>query len=123
MAIVQKHANVRKADPAGGDTLHDRQRGPSRCGTAAGPRMNLESSRRPVLELGETSIRAGLNPAQAPHPEAYTVTGALAATGIGKTKLYEELNAGRLKSFLLCGRRLILRDDLIAWLRAAREAA
>ena len=55
--------------------------------------------------------------------EAYTVARALVASGIGKTKLYEELNSGRLRSFMLCGRRLILRDDLIAWLRAARDAA
>ena len=55
-------------------------------------------------------------------PEAYTVAAALAATGIGRTKLYEEFKAGRLRSFVLCGRRLILREDLLAWLQTARGA-
>jgi excisionase family DNA binding protein len=41
---------------------------------------------------------------------------------VSKTKLYAEIKNGRLKSFRLCGRRLILREDLFAWLRAARDA-
>jgi excisionase family DNA binding protein len=53
----------------------------------------------------------------------YTVSAALAATGLGRTKFYEELKSGRLKSFRLCGRRLILHQDLDDWLRAARDAS
>jgi excisionase family DNA binding protein len=56
-----------------------------------------------------------------PFPEAYTVAQASVTSGLGRTKLYEELNSGRLKSFMLCGRRLILREDLLAWLNAARD--
>ena len=52
---------------------------------------------------------------------AFRVSEAIVASGIGRTKLYEELKAGRLRSFVLCGRRLILREDLLAWLRTARD--
>jgi hypothetical protein len=54
---------------------------------------------------------------------AYTVADVLALVHIGRTSLYQELTSGRLKSFVLCGRRLVLREDLLAWLRAARDAA
>ena len=56
-----------------------------------------------------------------PLPEAYSISDAIAVTGIGRTKLYQEINSGRLKTVRLCGRRLILRDDLLAWLHAARD--
>lgn len=55
-------------------------------------------------------------------PVAYTVPAALAATGIGRTKLYAAIKDGDLRSLRVCGRRLILKDDLLAWLRAARDA-
>jgi hypothetical protein len=42
-------------------------------------------------------------------------------SSVGLTKLYGEIAAGRLRSFKLCGRRLILSDDLAAWLYAARD--
>ncbi len=61
--------------------------------------------------------------ADRPSPEAYTIPNAISVCGIGRTKLYEELNSGRLKSFRLCGRRLIMREDLLAWIRAARDTA
>jgi excisionase family DNA binding protein len=72
----------------------------------------LERLKKPLLNLLE----------EAPAREAYPIPGATAATGLGRTKLYEEIASGRLKAFRLCGRRLILRQDLVEWLRAARDA-
>jgi hypothetical protein len=57
-------------------------------------------------------------------PMAYTIAEAVAVSGVGRTKLYEEIfKSGRLKAFWHCGRRLILREDLEKWLRASRDAA
>lgn len=54
---------------------------------------------------------------------AYTVNAArLAVGGISRGKMYQEINSGRLKSMLHCGRRLILRRDLLAWLRASQKS-
>ena len=71
-----------------------------------------------LMQLTEKS-REALIAAQAPMAEAYTIATAAVVSGIGRTKLYEEINEGRLKSFVQCGRRLILRDDLRDWLLAA----
>ena len=52
---------------------------------------------------------------------AYSVNETLSVLSIGRTSLYDELSSGRLRSFLLCGRRLVLHEDLVAWLGAARS--
>lgn len=49
---------------------------------------------------------------------AYRIDEAVAATGIGKSKLYLEIAAGRLKIRKLGSRTLILKADLEAWLAA-----
>lgn len=54
---------------------------------------------------------------------AYQMKEAASASGICKAKLYQEIKAGRLKSAKVCGRRLILRDDLEAFLRAPQSQA
>jgi excisionase family DNA binding protein len=54
-----------------------------------------------------------------PAPIAYRMPDASKAAGISKAKLYEEIAAGRLKAIKKAGRRLILRTDLEAYLRAA----
>jgi excisionase family DNA binding protein len=54
---------------------------------------------------------------------AFQMKEAAVASGICKAKLYQEISAGRLKSTKVCGRRLILRDDLEAFLRAPQQAA
>ena len=51
-------------------------------------------------------------------PLAYTVEDALAASGIGRTKFYEEIAAGRLKARKVGTRTLVLAPDLAAWLEA-----
>lgn len=52
---------------------------------------------------------------------ALTIADVVAAVGVGRTKIYEAIKTGDLKSFIVCGRRLVHREDLDAWLRAARE--
>lgn len=53
---------------------------------------------------------------------AYTVNEVLAAIGIGRTKLYQEIAKGDLKTFKIGKRTLIASDDLMAWLNAQRAA-
>lgn len=52
---------------------------------------------------------------------AYKIDEASAATGIGRTSLYEAIKAGHLKSIMACGRRLILRQDLERFLASCRD--
>ena len=56
------------------------------------------------------------------HKLAYTIAEFCAATGVGRTSVYEEISAGRLKTIKAAGRRLILHNDGEAWLRSCREA-
>ena len=45
-------------------------------------------------------------------PIAFRVTDAIRMSGIGRTKLYELIGSGELKSVRIGGRRLILADSL-----------
>lgn len=55
--------------------------------------------------------------------EALTISEACAVTGLGKTKLYEVIAAGKLK-VRKCGKRsLVLRDDLRDFLASLPGAA
>ena len=47
---------------------------------------------------------------------AHTVPDFIRRFGIGRTKLYEELNSGRLKARKVGGRTLILEADAQEWL-------
>ena len=49
-------------------------------------------------------------------PLAYDILSASKKAGLGRSKLFEEINAGRLKARKAGRRTLILRDDLAAWL-------
>lgn len=61
---------------------------------------------------------------QFPEPLAYTIKGALERVPFcGRTKFYEEVNAGRIKTKRLGRRVLILAEDLKAWLESLPEAA
>ena len=54
---------------------------------------------------------------------AYSVNEFLAAYGIGRTKFYQEIEAGRLR-IRKCGKRtLVTRQDAEAWLQSLPEAA
>ncbi|WP_020085696.1 excisionase family DNA-binding protein [Hyphomicrobium zavarzinii] len=48
---------------------------------------------------------------------AYRPKEACKAAGVGKTCLYEALKSGALRSRLMGRKRLIMRDDLQAWLK------
>jgi excisionase family DNA binding protein len=48
---------------------------------------------------------------------AYSVKQAVAATGVGRSTIYDEIRNGRLRSRMIRGRRIILGTDLLAWLR------
>jgi excisionase family DNA binding protein len=47
---------------------------------------------------------------------SYSVADAVKLSGVGRTALYEEIKAGRLKAHKLGRRTLILADDLQHWL-------
>jgi excisionase family DNA binding protein len=49
-------------------------------------------------------------------PLALGIIEAARAAGIGRSTVFEEINAGRLKARKAGRRTLILRDDLAAWL-------
>ena len=58
-----------------------------------------------------------------PEKIAYRIDEAVHASGLGRTTIYDEIKSLRLKSVKVAGRRLILRDDLEAFLRASARAA
>ncbi|WP_264050423.1 helix-turn-helix domain-containing protein [Methylobacterium flocculans] len=49
-------------------------------------------------------------------PLAFGIVQAAQVAGIGRSTVFEEINAGRLKARKAGRRTLILRDDLAAWL-------
>ncbi|MFM9861315.1 helix-turn-helix domain-containing protein [Pseudoxanthobacter sp. M-2] len=49
-------------------------------------------------------------------PRAYSINEALSVIGCGRTHLYQELNAGRLKARKLGSRTVILEQDLYDYL-------
>ena len=54
-----------------------------------------------------------------PHKIAYRIDEDVNATGLGRTFLYERIASGDLKSIKVGARRLILREDLLEFLRLA----
>ncbi len=49
---------------------------------------------------------------------AFPILEAAAVAGVGRSTIYEEINAGRLIARKARGRTVILREDLNAWLAA-----
>lgn len=47
---------------------------------------------------------------------AFSIAEAVKATSVGRTRLYEEIAAGRLPTFKIGKRTLIATEDLRAWL-------
>lgn len=81
-----------------------------------------------ISEPAMPSMRSTLdgidNPADrqpVPSKLAYTIKEWCAAVGMGPTKTYSEINAGHLKTVWVGGRRLILAEDGLAYLRAGRQ--
>jgi hypothetical protein len=125
-----KGPKVHKCEPADARRLQDNRRRATQSAAQVGLCVADES--RPQNEIGEAaspkaSRRSSGRPlqsaAQTPVQRAYTVRDVVVLARIGRTKIYEEIKAGRLKSFVLCGRRLIMSDDFEDWLVAARDAA
>jgi excisionase family DNA binding protein len=58
-----------------------------------------------------------------PEKLSYTVSEVCLATGLGRTSIYEAMAQGSLKSIRACGRRLVLKADLEAWLTSFRTSA
>ena len=58
-------------------------------------------------------------------PLAYDIKGAIKEGNVGRSKIFEEISAGRLKARKVGRRTIILREDLVAWLAAlpTRQAA
>ena len=56
-------------------------------------------------------------------PLALRMSDAVHASGLSRSKLYEEIAAKRLRAIKAGGRRLILTADLEAYLTSFREAA
>ena len=53
---------------------------------------------------------------------AYGIADAVQATSVGRSFLYEEIKAGRLKTFKVGTRTLIAATDLMSWLSAYQAA-
>jgi excisionase family DNA binding protein len=51
-----------------------------------------------------------------PPPFAYSIPQLVALTGIGRTTIYAELKAGRLKARKIGRRTIFLSEDVTAWL-------
>ena len=54
---------------------------------------------------------------------AYGIAEAVTATNVGRSRLYEEIRAGKLKTFKVGNRTLIAADDLMSWLASYRRAS
>jgi excisionase family DNA binding protein len=53
---------------------------------------------------------------------SYTIPEVCLATGLGRTSIYEAIAAGSLRSIRACGRRLVRKADLEAWLDSFEPA-
>jgi excisionase family DNA binding protein len=64
------------------------------------------------------------SPQTSPHNKiAYRIDEAVLASGLGRSTIYDEIKAGRLKSIKAAGRRLILRTDLESYLHGSEVSA
>ena len=57
-----------------------------------------------------------------PRRLAYGISDAVKATSLGRSLLYEQIRAGKLKTFKVGSRTLIAADDLKAWLASYQAA-
>ena len=51
---------------------------------------------------------------------SFTIPEVAQVSGLGRTSIYGAINSGALKSVRVCGRRLVLRPDLEAFLTSGR---
>ena len=70
-----------------------------------------------MSEKQQTYSRAGLSlPPKPVEKLAFNIPEVCAATGVGRTTIYEAIKAGALKSIMVGGRRLVRREALANWL-------
>ena len=58
-----------------------------------------------------------------PLPHLMTINAFCAWSSLGRTKVYDEIKLGRLRSIRVGGRRLIRADDAEAWLEGHARAS
>ena len=63
-----------------------------------------------------------MSPQLEPKKLAYGIADAVKATSIGRSLLYEQIRAGKLKTFKVGTRTLIAADELMAWLASYQAA-
>ncbi|MDF2809897.1 MAG: DNA-binding protein [Microvirga sp.] len=62
-------------------------------------------------------------PAKAPERVAYNIDEAAQASGLGRNGIYREINEGRLIARKYGRRTVILKEDLLAWIRSLPQLA
>ena len=67
--------------------------------------------------------RLKLRQPELPEKLAYRIDEAVHVSGLGRTTIYDEIKKQRLKAVKVAGRRLILREDLEAFLKGTNRAA
>lgn len=72
--------------------------------------------------VGSSPIALNAAPAGALEPIAVSIREAAALSRISRSVIYQEIAANRLRSFCVGARRLILVEDLRAWLHCYRNA-
>jgi excisionase family DNA binding protein len=87
----------------------------------------MNTASKPIESRTLDAAKCIGSPAFAPSQQSFkisfTVAEVCAATGLGKTSVFEAIKSGELPSVFRCGRRLVLKDDLEVWLRGDRSAA
>lgn len=66
-------------------------------------------------------MTADITPIAAAARLAFTVDALRAATGLGRSKIYEQVRAGRLRAIKIGGRTMFRREDVERWLASAPE--
>ena len=74
--------------------------------------------RRPKLQWRSVGSNRAI-----PEKLSYTIAEVCAATGLGRTSIYQLIKDEKIRSLRAAGRRLILRSDLEAYLHSCSEAA
>lgn len=62
-----------------------------------------------------------INANSEPHPIAYSIRGAVAASGMSRTRLFAEIRSGRLRSVQVGRRRMVTHADLVSYFAACAD--
>lgn len=74
------------------------------------------------MNISQTELQRRAEQSLRDRKLAYTIPELVRATGVGRSKLYQEIQASRLL-VKKCGKRtLVLHDDAIAWLQSLPAA-